>query len=182
MNIKINNKKYQKLDYARLKEFVDNAIKQSKYDICIETDESNWLQIFKENGYVSIANRIGKKVFQYYKLNNEDKIHDIIKQYFFNGKLILEQKPDETINAKDKSILNMLGSIIVVIAMILMIFSKKNQLFLSLCLLLFSIGLMLATIKPLINNEYDKRNDVRFFIGVFMFFASLFMFIRLLKY
>ena len=76
----------------------------------------------------------------------------------------------------------MLGSIIVVIAMILMIFSKKNQLFLSLCLLLFSIGLMLATIKPLINNEYDKRNDVRFFIGVFMFFASLFMFIRLLKY
>lgn len=182
MNIKINNKKYKKLDYARLKEFVDNAIKQSKYDICIETDESNWLQIFKENGYVSIANRIGKKVSQYYKLNNEDKIHDIIKQYFFNGKLILEQKPDETINAKDKSILNMLGSIIVVIAMILMIFSKKNQLFLSLCLLLFSIGLMLATIKPLINNEYDKRNDVRFFIGVFMFFASLFMFIHLLKY
>ena len=182
MNIKINNKKYKKLDYARLKEFVDNVIKQSNYDICIESDESNWLQIFKENGYVSIANRVGKKIFQYYKLNNEDKIHDIIKKYFFDGKLIIEQKPDKTVNAKDKSILNKIGSIIVVIALILMVFSKKNLLIFSLCLLLFSIGLMIATIKPLINNEYDKRNDANFFLGVFMFLASLFMFIRLLKY
>ena len=180
MNIKINNKKYKKLDYARLKEFVDSAIKQSNYDICLESDESNWLQIFKENGYVSIAHRVGKKVFQYSKLNNEDKIHDIIKQYFFNRKLIIDQKPDETVNAKDKSNLNKIGFIIVVCALILMIFSKENPLILYLGFLLFSIGLMITTVKPLINKEYDTRNDILFFGGILMFLFSLFMIVRIL--
>lgn len=178
MNIKINNKKYEKLDYARLKEFVDNSISQSNYDICLESDKSNWLQVFKENGYVSIAHRVGTKVSKYFKLNDEDKIHDIIEHYFFDGKLIVGQEPDESVNAKDESNLNKIGFIIVVCSWGMMFFSKGKLLNFSLCLLFFAIGLMLLTVKSLINKEYDMRNDVRFFGGVIMFFVSLFLIIR----
>ena len=178
MNIKINGKKYERLDYARLKEFVDNSINQSNYDICLEVDKSNWLQIFKENGYVSIAHRVGTKVSKYFKLNDEDKIHDIIKQYFFEGKLIVDQKPDETVNAKDNSILSTIGFIIGLCAFVLLFFTKGNEINSILCFLLFSISLMISTVKPFINKEYNIRNDVRFFGGVIMFFVSLFLIIR----
>jgi hypothetical protein len=178
MNIKINGKKYERLDYARLKEFVDNSINQSNYDICLESDKSNWLQVFKENGYVSIAHRVEKNIFNYFKLNDEDKIHDIIEHYFFDGKLIVGQEPDESVNAKDESNLNKIGFIIVVCSWGMMFFSKGKLLNFSLCLLFFSIGLMLLTVKSLINKEYDMRNDVRFFGGVIMFFVSLFLIIR----
>ncbi|MBP5436628.1 MAG: hypothetical protein J6Y30_01460 [Treponema sp.] len=180
MNIKINNKKYEKLDYARLKEFVDNSISQSNYDICLESDKSNWLQIFKENGYVSIAHRVGTKVSKYFKLNDEDKIHDIIKQYFFEGKLIVDQKPDETVNIKDNSILSTIGFIIAVCSFVLLFFTKENTLNFILCFLFFAIGLMISTVKSLINKEYDIRNCGYFFGGVIMFFASLFMLVRIL--
>lgn len=178
MNIKINNKKYEKLDYARLKEFVDNSINQSNYDICLESDKSNWLQIFKENGYVSIAHRVEKNIFHYFKLNDEDKIHDIIEHYFFDGKLIVGQEPDESVNAKDESNLSTIGFIIGLCAFVLLFFTKGNEINSILCFLLFSISLMISTVKPFINKEYDMRNDVRFFGGVIMFFVSLFVIIR----
>ena len=178
MNIKINGKKYERLDYARLKEFVDNSINQSNYDICLEVDKSNWLQIFKENGYVSIAHRVEKNIFHYFKLNDEDKIHDIIEHYFFDGKLIVGQEPDESVNAKDNSILSTIGFIIGLCAFVLLFFTKGNEINSILCFLLFSISLMISTVKPFINKEYNIRNDVRFFGGVIMFFVSLFLIIR----
>ncbi len=178
MNIKINGKKYERLDYARLKEFVDNSINQSNYDICLEVDKSNWLQIFKENGYVSIAHRVEKNIFHYFKLNDEDKIHDIIEHYFFDGKLIVGQEPDESVNAKDNSILSTIGFIIGLCAFVLLFFTKGNEINSILCFLLFSISLMISTVKPFINKEYNIRNDVRFFGGVIMFFVSLFVIIR----
>ena len=178
MNIKINGKKYERLDYARLKEFVDNSINQSNYDICLEVDKSNWLQIFKENGYVSIAHRVEKNIFHYFKLNDEDKIHDIIEHYFFDGKLIVGQEPDESVNIKDNSILSAIGFIIGLCAFVLLFFTKGNEINSILCFLLFSISLMISTVKPFINKEYNIRNDVRFFGGVIMFFVSLFLIIR----
>ncbi|MBR3549849.1 MAG: hypothetical protein IKN90_07200, partial [Treponema sp.] len=80
--------------------------------------------------------------------------------------------------AKDESNLNKIGFIIVVCSLGMMFFSKGKLLNFSLCLLFFSIGLMLLTVKSLINKEYDMRNDVRFFGGVIMFFVSLFVIIR----
>ena len=169
MIVKINNQKYQKLDYARLKDLVDSIINLSDYDINIEFDSLNWLQVFKENGYVSIAHRIDEKVFQYFKLNEEDKVKEIIKEYFFDKKLFIKQKPDDIVAAKNKSDVNWLGLIIIVSSLVFISLFKDNVKYFNFGFLFFSIGIGITTYKRLINKENDTRNDIMFFFGIILF-------------
>ena len=175
MIVKINNQKYQNIDYARLNDFVNSVITMSDYDIYLEFDKLNWLQVFKEDGFISIAHRVDKKVYQYFKLKEENKTNDLIKEYFFDKKLIIKQKPDEVVTAKNKSGINWLGFIIVIISLVFSSIFKDNNKYFNIGFLCLSFGIIIITYKSFINKEYDTKNDILFFGGILLFVVMLFL-------
>jgi len=174
MIVKINNQKYQKLDYARLKDLLDPIINHSDYDINIEFDNLNWLQVFKENDCISIAHRVDEKVSQYFKLNEEYKVEEIIKEYFFDKKLVIKQKPDDIVAAKNTKDVNWIGLIIIISSLLFISLFQDNVKSFNLGFLFFSIGIVITTYKRLFNKENDTKNDIMFFFGIVLFAIMLF--------
>jgi hypothetical protein len=181
IKLEIDNKKYKNIDYGQFIELINNVISKDCYNIVLQLNNTKWLQVFRENGSISMCYELENKIYQFYKLEEKTDIQNILQHYFIEGNVVLHKKADEIVQKKQqKNIMFFIGLGIVLVSVFMMFICneiKTNDKIFNVSTMFAGIGLMVLTYNGLKNKEYNSRNDLGFFGGISIVLLSLYMLI-----
>jgi hypothetical protein len=176
MDIKINSKKYPRLEVFRLLDMMNEIIKKEKYDIILNADNNDWIQIFKEDGKISIAKKENETVYQIYTLSPNIEVQKIISNYYYNQKTPIPQVWDNQKQSNENNgKINKIVAITFFVLLAISFVSVKlvNNLKLAMISLFFeSIIFLYFGLKNIKENKYEARPYLMVVISIVLFVWS----------
>lgn len=84
MILELNGLKHENINLIDIMKKIKNLNYKDEFDLIINIDKNNWVQIFKENDYISLAKSEEGNIHYLYRLPDEIDIEELVNMYCSN--------------------------------------------------------------------------------------------------